>query len=42
MHRVVTGPDIREELRRRGFAQAARFSWRRTAIEVSRLLDEVA
>lgn len=42
MHRVVTGPDLREELRRRGFAQAARFSWRRTAIEVSRLLDEVA
>jgi len=41
VHRVLTDRDLREDLRRRGFERAALFSWRRTAEQVSRLLDEV-
>jgi len=41
-HRVVTRSDLREELRRRGLERASQFSWRRTAVEVSRIVDEVA
>jgi len=42
MHRVVTRSDLREELRRQGLERASQFSWRRTAVDVSRILDEVA
>jgi glycosyltransferase involved in cell wall biosynthesis len=42
MHRVVTRPEVRAELRRRGLERVKQFSWRRTAVEVSRILDEVA
>jgi len=41
MHRVVTRGDLREDLRRRGLKRAGLFSWRRTAIEVSGILDKV-
>lgn len=40
IYRVLTDRGLREDLRRRGFERAALFSWRRTAEEVSRLLDE--
>jgi glycosyltransferase involved in cell wall biosynthesis len=40
MHRVVTRPDLREELRRRGLERVKHFSWRQTAVDVSRILDE--
>lgn len=33
LRRILRDPDLREELRARGFAQAARFSWKRTAEE---------
>jgi len=42
MYRVVTRSDLREELRRRGLERAGQFSWRQTAVEISRILDEVA
>jgi glycosyltransferase involved in cell wall biosynthesis len=42
MHRVVTRPELRAELRRRGLERVKQFSWGRTAEEVSRILDEVA
>jgi glycosyltransferase involved in cell wall biosynthesis len=40
VHRVLTDRDLREDLRRRGFERAALFSWRRTAEQVSSLLDQ--
>lgn len=40
MHRMLTDRGLREDLRRRGLRQVEAFSWRRTALEVSRLLDE--
>lgn len=39
VHRVLTDRGLREDLRRRGFERAAGFNWRRTAEQVSRLLD---
>ena len=32
MRRVATEPALREDLRRAGFARAARFTWRETAL----------
>jgi glycosyltransferase involved in cell wall biosynthesis len=40
MARVLTDKTLREDLRHRGLVQAAMFSWRRTAEEMSRALDE--
>ncbi len=39
MHQVLTDRDLREQLRQRGFRRVALFSWRRTAEEISRLLE---
>jgi glycosyltransferase involved in cell wall biosynthesis len=41
MYRVLADKDLREDLRERGLKWVRGFSWRRTAEEVSRLLDEV-
>jgi len=41
MYRVVSNADLRGELRARGLNWVAGFSWRRTAEQMSRLLDEV-
>ena len=40
MHRMLTDSGLREDLRRRGLRRVEAFSWNRTALEVSRLLDE--
>ena len=40
MHRMLTDSGLREDLRRRGLRRVEAFSWKRTALEVSRLLDE--
>jgi hypothetical protein len=40
MYRVLTDGDLREDLRQRGLRQVEAFGWRRTALGVSRLLDE--
>jgi glycosyltransferase involved in cell wall biosynthesis len=40
MVRVLSDKTLREELRHRGLARAAMFSWRRAADEMSRALDE--
>jgi glycosyltransferase involved in cell wall biosynthesis len=42
MIRVLGDKTLREELGHKGVAQAARFTWRRTADAMSRLLDEAA
>ena len=42
MYRLLTDRGLREDLRRRGFERAAPYSWRRTAEQISRLLDEIA
>lgn len=39
MYRTLTDSGLREDLRQRGLRRVAAFSWRRTALEVSRLLD---
>jgi len=41
MFRVLTDRDLREDLRLRGLRRASLFSWRRTAEQMSRLLDEL-
>ena len=41
MVRVLDDKALCEELRHKGLAQAATFTWRRTAEEISRALDEV-
>jgi len=41
MYRVLTDPHLREDLRERGLKWVRAFSWRRTAEQMSRLLDEV-
>jgi len=41
LHRVLTDRGLREDLRRRGFKRAALFSWRRTAEQMSAVLEEV-
>lgn len=40
IYQVLTDRDLREDLRHRGLRRAGLFTWRRTAGEVSRLLDE--
>jgi len=42
MYRVLTEPDLRDDLRERGLKWVRAFSWRRTAEQMSRLLDEVS
>ena len=42
IYRVLTDRELGEDLRRRGFERAAGLSWRRTAEQMSRLLDEMA
>jgi len=39
MYGTLTDGDLREDLRRRGLERVSAFSWKRTALEVSRLLD---
>jgi glycosyltransferase involved in cell wall biosynthesis len=39
--RVLSEPDLAEELRRRGLERAREFTWERTAAELERLFDEV-
>lgn len=41
MYRVLTDAELREDLRERGLKWVRAFSWRRTAEQMSRLLDEV-
>ena len=41
MYRVLTHAHLREDLRERGLKWVRAFSWRRTAEQISRLLDEV-
>ena len=41
MYRVLADRDLREDLRERGLKWVRAFSWRRTAEQMSRLLDEV-
>ncbi len=41
MHRVLADRDLRADLRDRGLKWVGAFSWRRTACEMSRVLDEV-
>jgi glycosyltransferase involved in cell wall biosynthesis len=38
---LIEQPNLRAELRRRGLAHAARFSWRRCAEETAAVYDEV-
>jgi glycosyltransferase involved in cell wall biosynthesis len=40
MFRVLSDPDLSQDLRERGLRQAAGFTWRRTGEGISRLLDE--
>jgi glycosyltransferase involved in cell wall biosynthesis len=40
MHRVLTDADLRADLRERGLKWVRAFSWRRTAEQMSHLLDE--
>jgi glycosyltransferase involved in cell wall biosynthesis len=39
MYRTLTDSGLREDLRRRGLRRVSAFPWRRTALEVSRVLD---
>ena len=41
MYRVLTDSHLREDLRERGLKRVRAFSWRRTAEQMSQLLDEV-
>jgi glycosyltransferase involved in cell wall biosynthesis len=41
MYRVLANADFRRELRERGLKWVGGFSWRRTAEQMSRLLDDV-
>jgi glycosyltransferase involved in cell wall biosynthesis len=41
MYRVLTEQDLRDDLRERGLKWVRAFSWRRTAEQMSHLLDEV-
>ena len=41
MYRVLADADLRAELRERGLKWVGGFSWRRTAEQMSRLLDDV-
>jgi glycosyltransferase involved in cell wall biosynthesis len=41
LQRVLTEPGLADDMRRRGFEQAARFSWTRTAESFAAILDDV-
>jgi hypothetical protein len=41
MYQVLTDTDLRVDLRERGLKWVRAFSWRRTAEQMCRLLDEV-
>ena len=41
MYQVLTDTNLREDLRERGLKWVPTFSWRRSAEQMSRLLDEV-
>lgn len=41
VYRVLTDHPLREDLRRRGLVRASLFSWRRTAEQMSAVIDEV-
>jgi glycosyltransferase involved in cell wall biosynthesis len=41
MYRTLTDSGLREDLRRRGLGRASAFTWGRTALEVSRVLDGI-
>ncbi len=41
LRRILRDPDLREEMRARGFAQAARFSWEQTARETQQVYGRV-
>jgi glycosyltransferase involved in cell wall biosynthesis len=41
IHRVVTQPELRAELVRRGLARAAAFSWDKTAMETLQVMQEL-
>ena len=41
IYRVLTDRELRDDLRKRGLRRASGFSWRRTAEQMSRLLDEI-
>lgn len=40
LRRVLREPELAEEMRRRGYAQAAKFSWARAARETAQVYDE--
>lgn len=42
MHRMLADSGLREDLRARGLQRVSAFTWKRTALEVSRVLDELA
>lgn len=42
MYRTLTDNGLREDLRQRGLRRVAAFTWKRTALEVSRVLDGTA
>jgi glycosyltransferase involved in cell wall biosynthesis len=42
MHRMLTDSGLRENLRERGLRRVSAFTWRRTALELSRALDGAA
>jgi glycosyltransferase involved in cell wall biosynthesis len=41
VRRILTGPDLAEDLRRRGLARAARYSWERAARETRAVYERV-
>lgn len=41
MRRVLNDPDLQTEMIRRGFKQAQKFSWHKTALETMRIYEEV-
>ena len=41
MQRVLTSPQLREDLQRRGLARAREFSWERSIKRVREIYDEV-
>jgi glycosyltransferase involved in cell wall biosynthesis len=42
MYRTLTDSNLREDLRERGLRRVSAFTWRRTALEMSKVLDRAA
>jgi glycosyltransferase involved in cell wall biosynthesis len=40
--KILESPDLAEDLRKKGFARASRFSWETTASKVLEVLESVA